>query len=500
MEHLPDIVDLLVIGGGINGAGIACDAAGRGLSVVLCEQDDLASATSSASSKLIHGGLRYLEHYQFGLVRESLGERGVMLDKAPHLIHPMTFVLPHHPTMRPAWMLQAGLFLYDHLAKYDPRLPRSRKLNLGRDPEGRALNDTVDAGFSYSDCWVDDSRLVVLNARSAVEHGAHVLTRTRVDHAERANGRWQVSLHDVMTSQERTVEACAIVNAAGPWTLGMLKSCSGNAKGKGQRLVKGSHIVVDKLYDGDHAYILQNDDGRIVFVIPFHQDFNLIGTTEVVLDAPPAPGTQLAISDEETNYLCQSVNGYLTSHLSPDDVVWSFAGIRPLFDDASDNASAVTREYVLDLDEQDGVPLLSVFGGKLTTYRQLAEKALHRLRPYFSEMGAAWTRSAPLPGGDVSDNFADQLCHMHPGIDDNILRGLARRYGTLAHVVLDGAETQTDMGQQFGAGLTAREVDYMIAHEWARTVDDVLWRRTKHGLRLSADQRDELTVYMTARV
>jgi len=501
MNHKPQDTDLLVIGGGINGVGVACDAAGRGLKVMLCEQNDLASATSSASSKLIHGGLRYLEHYEFRLVREALSERSALLDKAPHLVHPMRFVLPHHPSMRPAWMLSMGLFLYDHLAKFDPRLARSHRLNLKTDLEGEALNDTVDAGFIYSDCWVDDSRLVVANARAAADHGAHIYTRTQVTKAERRDGAWDVTLLDKASNETHTVRAKAIVNAAGPWTLDALKTCQGNAQGKQLRLVKGSHIVVDQLYPGNHAYILQNDDGRIVFVIPYHKDFTLIGTTEVMLEAPPNSDERLDSSAEETAYLCQTVNDYFKKSITAKDAVWSFAGVRPLFDDEAAKASHVTREYVLDLDGVRGeAPLLSIFGGKLTTYRQLSEKVLKRLSPYFPHMSTPWTAKVVLPGGGLGEALFDQFHHMYGAIDDDVLGGLANRHGDLTPVILNGAETMAELGIHFGAGLTAREVDYMIDQEWARTAEDVLWRRSKLGLRLNADQQQALADYIQQAV
>lgn len=500
MSHLPSDTDILVIGGGINGVGVACDAAGRGLKVVLCEHGDLASATSSASSKLVHGGLRYLEHYEFRLVRESLAERSILLNKAPHLVHPMRFVLPHHPSMRPAWMLSLGLFLYDHLAKFDPRLARSWRLNLNTDVEGQALNTSVDTGFVYSDCWVDDSRLVVCIARAAADHGAHVLTRTRVTGAKRQGDAWDVTVHDLASDQTHTIHARAIVNAAGPWTLDVLKACHGQDQGKQLRLVKGSHMVVPRLYAGEHAYILQNDDGRIVFVIPYQDDFTLIGTTEERMDVPPnMDGERLDISAEESAYLCQTVNSYFTTSIKPEDAVWSYAGVRPLFDDEAAHASHVTREYVLDLDVSEGLALLSVFGGKLTTYRQLAEKVLQRLKPYVPDMGAPWTEKAVLPGGDMPTTpaaFFEHLHHMYPDIVPDVLHGLAKRHGELAHVILDGAETMAELGQYFGHGLTAREVDYMIAHEWACTAEDILWRRSKLGLIFDARQHAALAAYI----
>jgi len=501
MIDAPKDIDLLVIGGGINGAGIACDAAGRGLKVALCEQGDLASQTSSASSKLIHGGLRYLEHYEFRLVRESLAERSTLLNKAPHLVHPMRFVLPHHPTMRPAWMLSLGLFLYDRLAKFDPRLPRSHRLNLRTDFEGQALNESVDAGFVYSDCWVDDARLVVANAKNAQAHGAYIYTRTKAIKAVRENGQWVVTLKNLLTDRVVVVHAKALVNAAGPWTLDVLKTCDVNAKGKQLRLVKGSHMVVDRLYEGDQAYIVQNDDGRIVFVIPYQNDFTLIGTTEIMMNAPPQlQGDRLDISEQETQYLCETVNSYFKKSILPKDKVWSFAGVRPLFDDASSNASQVTREYVLDLDVQNGPPLLSVFGGKMTTYRQLAEKALHQLKPFFPNMDKPWTAKAVLPGGDVEDNFAQHLKHVYPNLDEKTLSGMAKRHGELAHAILDGAEIMKDLGQNFGHGLCAQEVVYMMDHEWAVEPDDILWRRSKLGLKFDAPQKEELTTFMKNRI
>ena len=396
----PQPFDLLVIGGGINGAGIACDAAGRGLSVCLCEQNDLASATSSASSKLIHGGLRYLEHYEFRLVREALGEREVMLSKAPHIIKPMRFVLPHHNQVRPAWLVRLGLFLYDHLAAH-PRLPNCSSIDLSHNPAGAPLRDNIRKGHVYSDCWVDDARLVVLNAMQAAEKGAIIQPRTKLTKAQRKGDLWEARLTDTTTGEEKTVVARCLVNAAGPWVQDVLDHALGISGDGGIQLIKGSHIVVPKIHDGNHAYILQNEDRRVIFVIPYEGDFSLIGTTDIpVEDGPAKP----SVDDEEVTYLCESVNAYFDKTISPDDVVWTYSGIRPLYDDNQKNPSRVTREYVLDLNAQNGeAPLLSVFGGKITTYRRLAEQVMEKLAPYFPGMGKPWTEALPLPGGGIPE-------------------------------------------------------------------------------------------------
>lgn len=504
MSSHTDIVDLLVVGGGINGAGVACDAAGRGLSVVLCEQGDLAGATSSASSKLVHGGLRYLEHYEFRLVRESLAERSALLNKAPHIVRPKRFVLPLGPGMRPAWMVAAGLFLYDHLSARDSRLPNSQRLDLHGAPEGAALSSGARVGFAYSDCTMDDARLVVLNALAAAENGARILTRTAFVSARREEGVWRATLRDSVSGGEETVYARAIVNAAGPWVSSVIDAVHEGQTHRDVRLVKGSHIVVPRLYDGDQAYILQNDDGRVVFVIPYQGDFTLIGTTEHDLDAPPPlDGQGFGASAEETDYLCHAVNRYFKTHIAPADVVWAYAGVRPLFAHEAASATSVTREYVLDVQSRDGAaPLVSVFGGKLTTYRRLAEKVLERLKPFVTHMGAPWTLHAPLPGGDLPNGGMDalllQLHRDYPWADDALLSGLMARHGTRAARVLGDAAEPTDLGQDFGHGLTACEVDYLMTVEWARSGDDVLWRRTKLGLRFDTAQRAALEAYVTS--
>ena len=489
--------DLLVVGGGVNGAGIACDAAGRGLSVALCEQDDLAGATSSASSKLIHGGLRYLEQYEFRLVREALGEREVMLSKAPHIIKPIRFVLPHHGQVRPAWMVRLGLFLYDHLAAH-PRLPNSEGIDLRRDPAGKPLRDGMDKGFAYADCWVDDARLVVFNAMQAAGKGATILTRTKLIEAKRRDGLWQARLRDQQNDQEQTLQARVLVNATGPWVQEFLDQAVGSPSDKGIILVKGSHIVVSRLHDGEQAYILQNPDRRVVFVIPFERRFSLIGTTDIPVEGDPS---HPAIGDDEINYLCESVSRYFEKPVSPDDVVWSYAGIRPLFNDDETDPSKVTREYVLDLDAPPGqAPILSVFGGKITTYRCLAEQALDKLRPYFPEMGAPWTAEAALPGGDIPKgdfvSFVSEIQRDYPGLESGFLHNLARRHGALTHKVLADAVNPGDLGQDFGGGLCAREADYLMAHEWARTAEDILWRRTKTGLHMAEAGRSALADYV----
>jgi glycerol-3-phosphate dehydrogenase len=487
-EASADTVDLLIVGGGINGAGIARDAAGRGLSIVLVEQDDLASATSSASTKLIHGGLRYLEYYEFRLVREALIEREVLLRNAPHIISPLTFVLPHENALRPAWMIRAGLFLYDHLGGRE-RLPASRGLDLRRDAVGKPLRPSLAKGFSYADCWVDDARLVVLNALDASERGARIRTRARCTAAERKAQRWEATIEDLRTGERSTVSARALVNATGPWVAGFIDQVLGLALRQKLRLVKGSHIVVPRLFDGAHAYILQHTDRRIVFAIPYERDFTLIGTTDMFYEGDLA---EVSISADEIAYLCDVINGHFVKQIAPGDVVWTYAGVRPLHDDESANASAVTRDYVLELDEGDGrAPLLSVFGGKITTYRKLAEHALAKLKPHFPRMGAAWTHAAPLPGGDMSngdfEQFAREQRQRWPWLPEGLRERYARAYGTRMHRMLDGANGTNDLGVHLGDGLYGREVEYLVGTEWAMTAADILWRRSKLGLHVGPE-------------
>lgn len=494
-------LDLLVIGGGVNGCGIARDAAGRGLSVMLVEQDDLASHTSSASTKLIHGGLRYLEYYEFRLVREALLERERLLDIAPHIIWPLTFILPHSPEQRPAWMIRAGLFLYDHLARRR-RLPASRAVDFRGSPIGGILRGEYRRGFSYADCWVQDSRLVILNAKSAAGRGALILPRTRLLRATPDGAVWRTEIEDRASGSVRQVVARGLVNAAGPWVGDVLAERLGRNATKTVRLVKGSHIIVPRLYQEDFCFILQNADRRIVFVIPYEEDFSLIGTTDIPFSGD---ARSVAISDEETVYLCDSVSRYFRRPVTPADVVASYSGVRPLYDDRAANASAVTRDYVLEIEGGNGRPvLLSVFGGKITTYRRLAEHALEKLLPLLGHaVGPSWTAAEPLPGGDVADGdfaaFARDFVARHAGFPEPMLHRLARAYGTQAEQILAGARSMADLGEDFGAGLTAAEVDYLIREEWARDVEDILWRRSKLRLHLPPDGVRRLANHLGAR-
>jgi len=481
-----------VIGGGINGVGIAADAAGRGLKVFLCEKDDLAQHTSSASSKLIHGGLRYLEHYEFRLVREALAEREVLLAKAPHIVKPMRFVLPHRPHLRPAWMIRAGLFLYDHLGKRK-RLGASRSLRFG---PGYPLKPAITRGFEYADCAVDDARLVVLNAMAAREHGAHVRTRTRCLRAERVDGLWEVSLQHADGSLQ-TIRARALVNAAGPWVASFIKDDLKLDAPYGIRLIQGSHIIVPRLYEGEHAYILQNEDQRIVFCIPYLDRFTLIGTTDREYSADPA---KVAITEQETDYLLKVVNEHFNHQLSRADILHTYSGVRPLCNDESDNPSAVTRDYTLALSAADGeAPLLSVFGGKLTTYRKLAESAMVELKPFFTQMRDSWTAEATLPGGEnmtTVQALVDAILARNGWLPVDIAKRWAVTYGSRVWSLLDGVSGPDDLGQAIGGGLFSREVDYLRKQEWAISADDILWRRTKLGLFTSASEQETLKDYL----
>ena len=492
---ISEVYDLAVIGGGINGVGIAADAAGRGLSVFLCERDDLAQHTSSASSKLIHGGLRYLEHYEFRLVREALAEREVLLAKAPHIVRPMRFVLPHRPHLRPAWMIRAGLFLYDHLGKRE-KLPGSRGLRFG---VGSPLQAGISRGFEYSDCWVDDARLVVLNAMSAREHGAHIHSRTRCVSARRSKGLWHIHLERA-DGTLLSIRSRALVNAAGPWVARLLKDDLKQKSPYGIRLIQGSHIVVPQLYEGEHAYILQNEDRRIVFAIPYLGRFTLIGTTDREYQGDPA---KVAITEEETRYLLDVVNQHFKKQISADDILRTYSGVRPLCDDESDDPSAVTRDYTLALDAHPGeAPLLSVFGGKLTTYRKLAESALAQLAPFFPTMGGSWTATATLPGGESMDSqeaLAEALCERYGWLPNNLARRWAGTYGSRVWKLLEGVANLTDLGEHLGGGLYTREVDYLCREEWAQGAEDILWRRTKQGLFMTPGQQERLAQYLIHR-
>ncbi|WP_060512712.1 glycerol-3-phosphate dehydrogenase [Pseudomonas sp. NBRC 111124] len=487
-----DCYDIAVIGGGINGVGIAADAAGRGLKVFLCEKDDLAQHTSSASSKLIHGGLRYLEHYEFRLVREALAEREVLLAKAPHIVKPMRFVLPHRPHLRPAWMIRAGLFLYDHLGKRK-RLGASRSLRFG---PGYPLKPAITRGFEYADCAVDDARLVVLNAMSAREHGAHIHTHTRCLRAERVDGLWQVELQHADGSL-RSIRARALVNAAGPWVANFIKDDLKLDAPYGIRLIQGSHIIVPRLYEGEHAYILQNEDQRIVFCIPYLDRFTLIGTTDREYSGDPA---KVAITEQETDYLLKVVNEHFNHQLSRSDIVHTYSGVRPLCNDESDNPSAVTRDYTLALSAgENEAPLLSVFGGKLTTYRKLAESAMGELKPFFTQMRGSWTADAALPGGEnmtTAPALVDAILSRCGWLPVDIAKRWAVTYGSRVWRLLDGVHGPDDLGQSIGGGLFSREVDYLCNEEWASDAEDVLWRRTKLGLFTSSAEQQALRDYL----
>ncbi len=487
------IYDIAVIGGGVNGCGIARDAAGRGLSVLLVEQGDLGQATSSASTKLFHGGLRYLEHYAFRLVRESLIEREILIRAMPHISWPLRFVLPHHKGLRPAWLLRLGLFIYDHLGGRKI-LPGTRTLDLRTDPAGAPLKPEFLRGFEYSDAWVQDSQLVVLNARDAADRGAAIRPRTRLETAERDGTLWRLTLRDMETGARSTATARALVNAAGPWVEAVASErLRQNAAGK-VRLVRGSHIVVPKLYDHDRAYIFQNADKRIIFAIPYEDDFTLIGTTDVEhKEAPEAA----RCTEEEASYLCAAASEYFAEPVSAERAVWSYAGVRPLYDDGAKSASKATRDYVLELEDREGsAPLLTIYGGKITTYRRLAEAALAKLGPWFPAMGISWTAAAPLPGGDFPWDglgaLAARLRAEHGFLSEAEARRLARGYGTEAWDLLAGAATAEDLGESFGHGLTEREVAFLVERQWARTAEDVLWRRTKLGLRLETAEVQRL--------
>ncbi|TAL94921.1 MAG: glycerol-3-phosphate dehydrogenase [Paraburkholderia sp.] len=482
--------DLLVVGGGINGAGIARDAAGRGLSVLLCEQDDLAAHTSSASTKLIHGGLRYLEYREFGLVRKALQERETLLRAAPHIMWPLRFVMPHMPDLRPAWLIRAGLFLYDHLARRE-LLAGSRGIDMRRHPAGEPLVDSIRRGFVYSDGWVDDARLVVLNALDAAERGATVLTHTKLVSAVRAGGEWHARLESA-DGRAIDMRAGAITNAAGPWVGELLQGALGRGAAHGVRLVKGSHIVTRRLFTHDHAYIFQNPDKRIIFAIPYEHDYTLIGTTDIEYHDDPA---QVAITAGETQYLCDSINRYFKHKITPADVCWTYSGVRPLLEEeGADNPSAVTRDYRLELDAPPGqAPLLSVFGGKITTFRKLAEEAVDELSRVLEAPAPAWTAGAPLPGGDIAnagfERFAAQFQQQHAWLPADLAHRYARAYGTRAAYVVGHARGLDDLGHAFAPGLYEAELRYLRDTEWARCAHDVLWRRSKLGLHLIGSGR-----------
>lgn len=487
------MLDLFIVGGGINGVGIAVDAAGRGLSVTLCEQDDLACATSSKSSKLIHGGLRYLEYYEFRLVREALVEREVLLKKAPHIISPLRFIMPHNAQLKPAWMLRLGLFLYDHLGRRT-RLPSSAGLNLTTHPAGKMLRNKFTKGFIYSDCWVDDSRLVVLNALDAQARGAKILTRQRFVSARRQENYWQIEIEDAQTMRRQQLQAKAIVNAAGPWVEEIIHGQFNLPSQNQVSLVKGSHIVVPRFYKQDYAFTLINSDNRVVFVIPFLQQFTLIGTTDIPYTGDPFSA---AISSEEVNYLSTAINKYFEKTLKPEDVKWSYSGVRALHKESEENPSAISRDYVLELNApKDQAPLLSIFGGKITTYRKLAEHALQELKNFFPEMKGEWTANTSLPGGDIGQanfsNFFQAFRQQYPWLPGPLAYRYARSYGTLATKFLINHCSLNDLGRHYGAGLYQIELDYLIGNEWVKSAEDVLWRRSKLGLFMTEEQVKEL--------
>ena len=500
MKMTPPLYDIAVIGGGINGVGIARDAAGRGLSVFLAEMGDLGSATSSASTKLVHGGLRYLEYYKFRLVHEALVEREVLWRAAPHIIRAMRFVLPHHRGLRPWLLIRLGLFMYDYMGGRR-LLPPTKDLDLSRDPAGVPLKPDYRRAFEYSDCWADDSRLVVLNARDAAERGADIRTRSKLTAARRADGLWHLTLKDMRSGSESEIAARAVVNAAGPWVAPVLSEIAGLALPAKIRLVKGSHIVVDRMFEHDRAYFFQNADGRICFAIPFQHDFTLIGTTDEDFSGDPAT---VAIGDDETDYLTAAVSEYFKKPVTRADVRWAYSGVRPLYDDGASEAKAATRDYVLEVDRSaDGAPMLSVFGGKITTYRRLSEQALRRLQPFFPQMGKPWTARSPLPGGDIAvtdfDAWMADTAARYPFLDAMTVERLCRAYGTRVTAILEGATGTADLGRDFGAGLSEREVDYLVANEWAESADDILWRRTKLGLRMTPAEREALAGYLAGR-
>lgn len=485
--------DLVVIGGGINGCGIARDASGRGLNVLLAEKDDLASATSSASTKLIHGGLRYLEQYDFKLVAESLNERERLLLSAPHIIWPLEFILPHEKSLRPYWMIRLGLYLYDFLGTRT-FLPASKGLNFKKHPAGKPLKAGYKKGFSYADCWVQDSRMVVLNAMDAAARGATILTRTECVDLKAEGDVWKVTLEDKATGSQKTVEAKCVANVAGPWVRKFLDQNNLAKKDTfNTRYSKGSHIVVPKIYEGDQAYILQQPDKRIVFAIPYEKNFTLIGTTDAIYDGDPS---QAEISEDEKKYLCEAVNRSFDKQVTVDDIVWHYSGVRPLLDSGDESLSKVTRDYKLDLETSFGPPILNVFGGKLTTFRKLSAQAVDKISPYFSHARQSWTDKGILPGGDIKaadfEMFCKELASLYSWADEEMLRRYARAYGTLSVLILDAAESEKDLGEHYGDDLYEAEIRYLMTQEWAETAEDILWRRSKLGLHISLSTKEAL--------
>lgn len=495
---MSDMYDLLVVGGGINGTAIARDAAGRGLRVLLCERDDLASHTSSASTKLVHGGLRYLEYFEFRLVREALIERETLLKNAPHIIWPMRFVLPYDKGLRPAWMLRTGLFLYDSLGGRE-LLPGTKTLNLSRGDGAKVLQPRLKKGFEYSDCWVEDARLVVLYALDAANRGADIRTHSEVMSIDTEGGHYIAKIKSA--GQIETVRAKGVINAAGPWVEEVFFKIQRGKNDAGLRLIKGSHIVTKKLFDGDHAYIFQNADNRIIFAIPYENDFTLIGTTDVPYDPSEGP---VKISEDEIEYLCNAASEYFTVAVTPDDIRWTYSGVRPLYDDKSENASAVTRDYVLDMDEfAKGAPFMSIYGGKITTSRKLAEHAMEKLKDFFEYTTDAWTETAQLPGGDMPgadfDAYFAQMKTRYPDQDTALIYRLLRAYGTRITMILGDGQTPPDLGRHFGGTVYEAELEYLAQYEWVRHGADMLWRRSKLGLHLTEAEQAEVTQWFATR-
>ncbi|WP_416362528.1 glycerol-3-phosphate dehydrogenase [Phyllobacterium sp. 0TCS1.6A] len=496
-----EVHDIFIIGGGINGCGIARDAVGRGYSVFLAEMNDLASGTSSGSTKLIHGGLRYLEYYEFRLVRESLMEREVLWACAPHIIWPMRFVLPHHAGLRPAWLLRLGLFLYDHIGGRK-LLPATKTLDMRNDPAARPLKSLYTKAFEYSDCWVNDARLVALNARDAADKGAILRTRTKVVGARRDTDRWTLTVQDMLSGAKEEIQARLVVNAAGPWVDDVLSGVVGSNQPHNVRLVQGSHIVVRKKFDDPRAYFFQNTDGRIIFAIPYEQDFTLIGTTDQDYHGDPA---KVTISDTEIDYLCAAASEYFAAPVQREDVVWTYSGVRPLYDDGASKAQEATRDYVLKADGPEGMaPLLNIFGGKITTFRRLAEHMLEKIEERLGKRGDPWTARGTLPGGDFAvDGFDSELRRLmgdYPFLDQRHAWRLLRLYGTKARLLLGEAGALADLGRHFGSNLYEAEVRYLIDREWAIVAQDILWRRTKMGLHLNASEADALDQFMKSAV
>ena len=493
------VYDIFIAGGGINGCGIARDAVGRGYSVFLAEMKDLASGTSSRATKLIHGGLRYLEHYEFRLVREALMEREVLWAMAPHIIWPLRFVLPLHKAMRPAWLIRLGLFLYDYIGGRKA-LPATKVLNLESDPAGRPLKPGFSKAFEYSDCWVNDARLVALNARDAADRGAIIRTRTRVVAARREGGFWSITTEDVTSGRTETVRARLFVNAAGPWVDKVLQGAVGNNESN-VRLVQGSHIVIRKKFSDTRAYFFQNNDGRIFFAIPYEDDFTLIGTTDQDYEGDPA---NVVISDSEIDYLCAGASEYFREPVTRADMIWSYSGVRPLYDDGASKAQEATRDYVLNAEGADGEPqLINVFGGKITTYRRLAESMLEKIEDVLGKKGNPWTAGTTLPGGDFDKQGFDGLLSKfrldYPFLSEAHARRLIRLYGTRAWRILHDAKAIGDLGRVFGGDLTEAEVAYLADNEWAREAEDVLWRRTKLGLTISAAATADIDAFLKSR-